>query len=262
MLKIETVATQLQSVRDSVSKVILADPNPHNWMYGSQLNEYNNSDDLALYIDHFHKLTSYIISADMKMQSVVKERFRFIEVDTMSQLLTAELNKDFHTQHAWRGLLNHTLLLSRSEAIAHKSLDAHLTTQDILRLPLARTVSTESIRTFLNNERERGNLVRGGVNQKTYWWAPSVSAITQWWIIRLSWHCVRTVMLARISRTKHMHYRSYWGSSLGMPLHIFDSAAEKDWSILTEPFIENGPDSGYPYQVGDNNLIELPHTEN
>ena len=237
MLKIETVSSQLRNVREQIRDTLTACPSPYDWMYG----EIGDQTSFNAYVSHFQGLRAFLDSPDAGVAYRTRERFRFIETDTMSALIDAELYADWRAGNPWEALLNHTLLLSRTQALALDDITAHYTTGEIFRLPLCNKVSNATVRKFLRDELDRGNLVRGERNAREYWWAPSVAAITQWWIQRLSWFCVRSVMLSRISNYRKQHHRSYWVDELGMPGEIFDEAIRKDWSLLSANFVEALP---------------------
>ena len=229
MLHLTPLSAQSIKLASMIREDVL---NEKNWLYGSFPREKSASSDdaLEIYTEAFFKLCEQLNSDDPKLRHLTKERLRFIEATVVSRFAYVELHPARHA-HDWQGLLQDTLLASRSKAVYAGDLSAHLRKEEIIRLPLVSRASVTSVGRFLRDELARGHLCCGSIDGRERWWAPSVASIVDWWISRLAWFCIRMAVMG-FEKPELLEWdRKYWAHDLGMAPEIFEYATRQTWEV-------------------------------
>ena len=231
MLHLAPRTQQTFELTQLISAEMLSSPS---WLYSScePVKSLDAADSLSVYLISFNKLISLSNSTNKRESHITRERFRFIEADVTSRFVYSDLMSSRHVSD-WQGLLQDTLLVSRSKAIIEGDVTKHLTKSDIMRLPLVDRASITAVGRFLKDELARGRLVAGEVDGREKWWAPSVASIVDWWIHKLAWFCIRLVTMGEGKPELLKVDKSYWVDDLGMPASIFEWATERKWGVVT-----------------------------
>ena len=223
------------------------------WLYTRYLDD--EEEPLAAYLRSFDELQTLLHGEDTVAKRYTRARFKFVEADYASKFYEQHIarHSEFAPLADWKNLLTQTIWLSRSQACYAGEVDKHMTMDDFLSLPgLQRRASKQSLSMFLSSERAGGRLVSCSMSDdlRLKWWAPSVRYVIDVWVQRLSWFCIRGVMLGRDKPDFQQVYRNDWVVGLNMPDEIYDFALAHSWGFGPEDsFLGDLPENVFPLQT-------------